>query len=290
MIDVIIPTRNRVNTLKLVLPTYLKQKFLNKMIIIDDASDENNQKEFQILLKDYPQIVYKRFDRQIFLPQARNEGVKLSESNYIFMGEDDVFLEANHFEILLDLMNKYRADLIAGRRIYIKNSQSFEEAKKQADLDKRPIINKFPLEGYFERYLEKEILDIPFLHSNALIKKEVFKKVLYDPWYKGNSFREELDFYLNCLDNNFKMVLTNKTNCYHLKSNINKRGGARMKRFVYEYYVWKNTFYCFWKNRKILKNKLNIKLPILYAFLSLIFRYPYAIYRRLIWKIQKRKF
>jgi hypothetical protein len=83
------------------------------------------------------------------------------------------------------------------------------------------------------------------------------------------------------------MVLANQTSCYHIKSSINKKGGARMKRLIYEYYVWKNTFYCFWKNRKVLKEKLNIKLPILHAFLSLIWRYPYAIYRRIKWKIKK---
>ncbi len=46
------------------------------------------------------------------------------------MGEDDVYLENNHLKILFELMQKYNADLIAGRRIYIKENQSFEEAKK----------------------------------------------------------------------------------------------------------------------------------------------------------------
>ncbi len=288
MIDVIIPTRNRVNTLKLVLPSYLRQELLGKVIIIDDASDEKNKKEFQELLKEYPEIIYQRFEKQIFLSQARNEGIKLSSVEYIFMGEDDVYLENNHLKILFELMQKYNADLIAGRRIYIKENQSFEEAKKIADEDKSPIFTKFPLEGYFERYFENDILNPSFLHSNVLVKRSVYDKCLYDSNYQGNSFREDLDFFLNCLVNNFRMVLTNKTSCYHIKSNINKSGGARMKRLIYEYYVWKNTFYCFSKNRKVLKEKLNIKLPILHAFLSLIWRYPYAIYRRIKWKITKK--
>ncbi|GIW67073.1 MAG: hypothetical protein KatS3mg095_0971 [Candidatus Parcubacteria bacterium] len=288
MIDIIIPTRNRVSTLKLVLPTYFNQELLGKIIIIDDASDEKNKKEFEKLLKEYPEIIYKRIEKQIFLPQARNEGIKLSSAQYIFMGEDDVYLEDNHLKILFELMQNYGADLIAGRRIYIKENQNFEEAKKIADEDKSPIFTKFPLEGYFERYFENDILNPPFLHSNVLAKKSVYDKVLYDPNYRGNSFREDLDFFLNCLANNFFMVLTNKTSCYHIKSGINKKGGARMKRLIYEYYVWKNTFYCFWKNRKVLKEKLNIKFPILHAFLSLIWRYPYAIYRRIKWRIIKK--
>lgn len=289
MIDVIIPTRNRAEILKLVLPTYFKQKLLNKLIIIDDASDDKNKKIFEDLIFKYPNLIYKRFEKQIFLPQARNEGIKLSQAEYIFMGEDDVYLEDNHLEILFELMKKYNADLIAGRRIYIKENQLFEEAKKEADNDKRPIFTSFPLEGYFERYFEKDILNPPFLHSNVLVKRKVYEKVLYDSWYKGNSFREDLDFFLQVLKADFKMILTNKTFCFHIKSSINKKGGARKKRFIYEYYVWKNTIYCFLKNKEVLKNKLNIKFPLIYAFFALIFRYPYAIYRRIIWKIQKRK-
>ena len=289
MIDIIIPTRNRADTLNLVLPSYLKQKLLNKLIIIDDASDETNKKEYEKILKNYPNLIYKRFEKQIFLPQARNEGIKLSQADYIFMGEDDVYLEDNHLEILLELMKKYNADLIAGRRIYIRENQTFDDAKKEADKDKRPIFTKFPLEGYFERFFQEDIINAPFLHSNVLVKRNVYEKALYDFWYKGNSFREDLDFFLRVAEAGFKMALTNKTSCFHIKSSINIRGGARMKRLIYEYYVWRNTLYCFYKNRKILKNKLNIKFPIFHAFLSLVFRYPYAIFRRILWKIQRIK-
>lgn len=289
MIDIVIPTRNRAEVLKLVISSYLKQKFLNKIIIIDDASDRENKELYEKLSSDYSNIIYKSFNRQIFLPQARNEGISLSQSEYIFMGEDDVYLEDNHLEVLYELIKKYDADLIAGRRIYIKENQSFEDAKRLANKDKRPVFTKFPLEGYFERFFEDDMIDVLFLHSNVLFKKKICEKVLFDPWYKGNAFREELDFFLNCLANNLKMVLTNKTSCFHLKDNINKEGGARMNKFIYEYYVWKNTFYCFFKNRQILKNKLRIRFPLLYAFLSLIWRYPYAVYRRTIWKVQKIK-
>jgi len=281
MIDVIIPTRNRVNTLKLVLPTYFKQELLGKIIIIDDASTDDLRNEVKIFLKDHPNLIYKRFDKRIYIPKARNEGLKLSSAEYIFMGEDDVFLEDNHLKILFEQLEKYQADLIAGRRIYIGENQSFQEAKENADKDKNSIFTKFPFEGYFERYFDKDIINPPYLHSNSLIKRRVFEKVLYDPWYIGNAFREDLDFFLNCLANDFKMVLTNKTSCYHFKGKINKKGGARLKRLNYEYYVWKNTFYCFSKNKKVLKEKLGIKFPKAYAFLSLICRYPYALYKRL---------
>jgi len=284
LIDIIIPTRNRKNVLLKVLPSYLNQKFLNKVIIVDDAGEDNLKEEVE-KLKD-SKIVYIRVDKKAYLPAARNIGVKNSTAPYIFMGEDDVILDENHLEILLSKMKEFNADLIAGRRIYLFDNQTLKEAKEFADKDRGPIFTRFPFEGYFERFLDKAI-EVKFLHSNSLIKKEVFDKVLYDEWYKGNAFREELDFYLRCLDAGFKMVLIPDTICYHLKSSENKKGGARMQRFKYEYYVWKNTLYCFLKNKKIFRKHFNIKFPFLYAWLMLFARYPYAIFRRIIWKIKK---
>jgi GT2 family glycosyltransferase len=284
LIDVIIPTRNRKKVLLKVLPSYLSQKFLNKIIIVDDAGEDNLKEEME-KLKD-PRIVYIRVDKRVYLPAARNIGVKNSAAPYIFMGEDDVILDENHLEILLNKMKEFNADLIAGRRIYLFENQTFKEAKEFADKDKSPIFINFPFEGYFERYLDKAI-EVKFLHSNSLIKREVFDKVLYDEWYKGNSFREELDFYLRCLDAGFKMVLIPDTVCYHLKSSENKKGGARMQRLKYEYYVWKNTLYCFLKNKEIFKKHFNIRFLFLYALLILFARYPYAIFRRIIWKTKK---
>ena len=283
LIDVIIPTRNRKNVLLKVLPSYLSQKFLNKIIIVDDAGEDNLKEEME-KLKD-PRIVYIRVDKRVYLPAARNIGVKNSAAPYIFMGEDDVILDENHLEILLNKMKEFNADLIAGRRIYLFENQTFKEAKEFADKDKSPIFINFPFEGYFERYLDKAI-EVKFLHSNSLIKREVFDKVLYDEWYKGNSFREELDFYLRCLDAGFKMVLVPDVVCYHLKSKDNRTGGARTNRLIYEYYVWKNTIYCFRKNNKILSKHFNIKLPLLFSIIALFFRYPYALYRRLSWKLK----
>jgi glycosyltransferase involved in cell wall biosynthesis len=284
LIDVIIPTRNRKNILLKVLPTYLKQKYLNKVIIVDDAGEDNLKEEIEKI--NDPRILYIRLEERKYLPAVRNIGVKNSTAPYIFMGEDDVFLDDNHFEVLLNKLNGFNADLIAGRRIYLFDNQTFHEAKEFADKDKRSIFSKFPFEAYFERYIS-EPMEVKYLHSNALIKREVFNVVLYDEWYKGNAFREELDFYLRCLDAGFKMVLVPDVVCYHLKSKDNRTGGARTYRLIYEYYVWKNTIYCFRKNNKILSKHFNIKFPLLFAIIALFFRYPYALYRRLSWKLKK---
>jgi len=131
LIDVIIPTRNRKEVLLKVLPSYLSQKFLNKIIIVDDAGEDNLKEEIEKLKN--PKIFYIRSNKRVYLPAVRNIGVKNSSSPYIFMGEDDVILDENHLEVLLNKMKEFNADLIAGRRIYLFQNQTFKEAKEFAD-------------------------------------------------------------------------------------------------------------------------------------------------------------
>ena len=211
----------------------------------------------------------------------RNIGVSLSKNEYIFMGEDDVILPPDHFEILMNAMTKYDADIIAGRRIYLRSGQSLDDAKKVADADSEPIFIHLPFEGYFERYVASP-QKVPFLHSNSLLKRFVFEKVMYDPGYIGNAFREELDFYLRAYDAGFKLWLIPETLSYHLKNtNVNKKGGSRKKRLVYEYQVWRNTFRCFIKNKNIFYNHFSVKNIYFFTLASLFTRYAYAIKRRL---------
>ncbi len=288
MIDVIIPTYNRALALRDSLPTYIKQKMLGSIIIVDDASTDNTYEVVQDFKKIYPNIIYIKIDKKITLPAVRNIGIKAATAEYIFMGEDDVYLDENHFQNLFEQLNTLNADLVAGRRLYISANQSQNEAIITANLDRDPIFVNIPFEGYFERYIDK-IQKVPFLHSNSFGKSSVFKKYLYNEFYLGNAFREELDFYLRILNDNGSMYLLPDVYCFHLKgAKTNSSGGARMKRLIYEYYVWRNTFICFWKNRKILRIYWHIYTPVFYAFVCLVARYFYGFKRRIVWLINKK--
>jgi glycosyltransferase involved in cell wall biosynthesis len=287
-VDVIMPTYNRLASLKKTIDSYMSQPELGLFIIVDDCSTDATTTWAKELAQQYPgKIIYHRMDTKSTLPHLRNVGVSLAHAEYIFMGEDDVILPKDHFAVLIQKMQEHRADIIAGRRIYMQESETQESAIAFANKDHGPIFVSIPFEGYFERYVA-HAQKVPFIHSNSLMKRSVFEKVQYDPWYGGNAFREELDFYLRVTNAGYAIWLIPDTLSFHLRNtSVNTAGGSRRKRFVYEYQVWKNTMRCFWKNRNIFKKLFGVKHIIWYTMRCLVARYTYALGRRIRWITQR---
>lgn len=283
-IDIIIPTYNRAKVLAERLSSYWNQPEARKIFIIDSGENNETEKIIESCKKDSPiPIFYYRFPDHQVQQVCKNFGFSQSEADYIFIGEDDLELSNNHFRILLETLKRLNADIVGGRRIYIKDNQTQDEALCAAPKDGK-IFYRIPFEAYFEQYFEGEI-EVSYLHSNVLAKREVFDSVKYDPRYKGNAFREELDFYLGCARLGKKMIATSNTSCFHLKSERKKGSGSQIARLRYELYVWLNTVKCFWKNRDVFRKKFNFKAPIFFAIIGLFARYTNGLWRRI-----KRKF
>lgn len=289
MIDIVMPTYNRASALRKTIDSYMNQKELGKFILLDDCSTDDTADFARALSEQYPgRIIYHRESKKTTTPFLRNIGVGLSSAEYIFMGEDDVYLPSDHFTILLAKMNELGADIIGGRRINLRRGQTNEQALALANKDHQAVLVTIPFEQYFERFIDAP-LTVPAIHSNSLIKRSVFETVSYDPEYGGNAFREETDFFLRAFGAGFKLVLIPDTIIYHLKNTlVNNTGGSRKKRLVYEWQVWKNSWRFFIKNRDIFIRKLNVKNIYIYAVVCIIARYPYALKRRIdYWRYKK---
>ncbi len=284
MIDVILPTYNRANSLRLVLGSYFSQEYFTRLILVDDASTDDTQSLAKELEQQYgDRFIYHKMPKKSTTPNLRNIGLGYVKSPWVFMGEDDVLLPENHFGVLLNKAQELKADIISGRRIYMFEGQSQQEAIDFANQDYGKIFVKYPFEGYFERVVDK-IIKVPYVHANALINSCVFKQVQYDPKYIGNAFREELDFYLRALNSGFESYLIPDTLSFHLKNTkFNSSGGARRFRIKYEWQVWYNSARCFYKNRGILRKYFNIHCIVCFTILFILSRYLYAFSRRLKW-------
>ncbi len=282
MIDVVIPTYNRKTALELVMDSYLKQDHLGTIIFVDDQSTDGTTDYCSTLAQQYPgKIQYYCMQQKTSLPDMRNVGISLATNEYVFMGEDDVLLPDDHFAVLLKKMQELGADAISGRRIYMWADQTTEMARQVADQIHEPVFVTIPFESYFEHPVDRA-QSVSRLHSNALFKRSLFETVKYDPWYRGNAFREETDFYLRAWDAGFALWLIPDTLSYHMRSTpMNSSGGARKRFWVYEWQVWKNTAHLFLKNRKIFTEKLHVGNIYWYLIRCLIARYTYAIKRRI---------
>lgn len=290
MIDVVMPTYNRAKALTKVMDSYLCQKHLGRIIFVDDCSTDNTTQYVAELAKANPgRIVYHRMEQKSTLPNIRNVGVSLSDAEYVFMGEDDVLLPGDHFEILLEKAQLYGADIISGRRVNMYADQDMVAAKKFADLDHGPVFVDVPFESYLERVVDRA-QPVNRLHSNALMRRSVFDRVQYDPLYGGNAFREETDFFLRAWDAGFGLWLIPDTLSYHMRhTSLNSTGGSRKKPWVYEWQVWKNTARLFLKNRDIFTRKLGVRNIYAYLVRCILARYTYAIGRRIEQRLNRKR-
>ena len=279
-IDIIIPTYHRSKLLLERLPSYFNQKEAKSIFVIDSGYNTDTEKMIENIKEKSPiPIFYYRFPKHEVQQVCKNFGVMQGKAPYIFIGEDDLELAENHFSILLETLLRRDVDIVGGRRVYIRDKETQEKALGNASTYGK-IFYTVPFEAYFENLFENEII-VPYLHSNVLIKRDIFDSVQYDSRYKGNAFREELDFYLGCQRIGKKMLATPFTTCFHLKSSRKKGSGSQIARLQYEFYVWQNTIKCFWKNSDVFRNNFQMKIPLLYGLAGLFSRYTNGLTRRL---------
>lgn len=257
-ISIIIPTYNRVESLKKVISSYFSQKEVKEILIINDGSTDNTEEFVNSLKRKYSKIRYIKHQQNRGSPAARNTGVKHSTRSYILFGEDDVILAENYTSQLFKCLEKTGADIIGGRGIFPNLNESFKEAIARADKFEGDLIDKRFLKG---NYLKKVSCDVPivFLHACSFIKREVFSKVFYDEGYKGNAYREESDFYIEAGKKGYKVYFCPHTLFFHLPHEVMKGGQRNRGVLNYRYWVLKNTHRFLKKHYPYLKEKLELK-------------------------------
>ena len=125
-------------------------------------------------------IHYHRFPKSVRQQACKNFGVNKSDQPYIFIGEDDLWLAPDHFAVLRDAMKKNNADIVGGRRVYIHNGESQAHALVAYALwtPGRYSIN-FRSRHICQRYTKRAV-EVPYLHSNVLMRRDVFDVARYE--------------------------------------------------------------------------------------------------------------
>lgn len=263
MITIIIPTRNRAYTLEKVAESYYQQKHVNEIIFVDDCGEDNTKEVIDKISKNYPNIITKYIRHEIRKGAAagRITGYENTNNDYIMFGEDDAYLGKNYTVILL---KKIESDntigLISGRIIYKLFNETNEESEKRFGfgIEKKEVFNKYHFGNNINAYFEGDI-ELPITHALFLTKKSLLEKFGYDPFYsQGNGYREESDFQINAFENEYKIICTNETHCYHMSKQEVQIGGQRINRFKQLYWNIYFTNYFYNKYFNKFKHKLNI--------------------------------
>ncbi len=125
-ISVIIPTRNRLESLNRILLSIAKQTYFPKEIIIVDSSSNPLILE-QLAVQNSIQIIHSK--PSVCL--QRNIGIEQSTSDYIFLCDDDIELSENYCEMLVRFLDEHAAETIASGLILEKEHNRWTYCEKE---------------------------------------------------------------------------------------------------------------------------------------------------------------
>ncbi|HEX2723517.1 MAG TPA: glycosyltransferase [Gemmatimonadaceae bacterium] len=246
-VTILIPTYNRIRALETVWPSYLGHPDVARIIVIDDGStDGTAERVKELSTQTRVPVEVLRHATQLGQPAARMSGIAAATTEWVMFGEDDVWLASDYCSTLLREANELGASVIAGRIVTALVPGEFDESCLiDPPSPVRDVFEVFDLDSMDARFSERTPGPVraPFIHSIALIRRDIFSAVGFDVWYSGNSWREETDFYLAANSAGKKIYFTPSTVCFHLRGPISAVGGQRVNRVWFEYLAWRNTRY-----------------------------------------------
>jgi glycosyltransferase involved in cell wall biosynthesis len=244
-VTIVMPTYNRLRALEAVWPSYLRQEQLSEIVVVDDGcTDGTGDMVTRWGKGSRTPVRVIRNEKQLGQPTARRIGLASVKTEWVLFGEDDVWLDDGYCRALLEDAARLSASVIAGRIVTARVPGEFSEAllvdPATPTADASRVFDLHAMDADFAARTASPV-SAPFLHSIALIRRDVFDRVSFDSWYAGNGWREETDFYLSANSIGDQAWFTPNAVCYHLRGPICSSGGQRVNRLFYEYLAWRNT-------------------------------------------------
>ena len=133
MVSVIIPTRNRIDSLKTVISSYCQQNLVNEIIIVDDNSHTSVESQFNEIIKNSTvSFSFIRNKKRQGAAHCRLSGTILAKNEIIVFGEDDAFFGKNYVEELYNFFKKNKnTGVVAGLINYMEFNESIKEAESR---------------------------------------------------------------------------------------------------------------------------------------------------------------
>ena len=235
-ITVIIPSYNRLEQLKLTLSHYLALP-VEQVLLIDDGSTDGTEEEFSKI--SHEKFLYYKNQNNLGLPGARNKGIELSQTEYVLMGEDDLYMDEAYVRRLFDKLRELKGDFIAGRLINMALGESLKDATKRSLISNNGQF-KYPQTLAFDYSCSlNDIIETPYVHACSLYRVEWARRFPYSRRYTGNALREESHFYLNAYKNGAKIFFDSSVSSYHMYHDYG--GGCRITQWKYFFYGCLNT-------------------------------------------------
>lgn len=293
-IGVVIPTYNRADLLMRVLPSYLASERTGEVIIVDDAGTDHTANAIEQLMVQDHRLHYVRNEENMGAPASRNRGARLLKTAWILQSEDDLALGPNCLETLLAHADAADADIIAGRRVWMRLGETEEHSLARANLNRRPLFNERRMD-HNSHAITADDVETPLLDGTMLIRRELFDHIQYYQPYGGQStWREESDFQLSALELGYKLVFCPHATTFHYSRVSQSFGRNRIKgTVVYAYRVYRNNLVFLRRHRPYLRahhpKALLLGSPLLSALLYGAYRTVWLLAAEVVRFLRARK-
>lgn len=256
MISLIVPTRNREYTLRVVAESYYSVGLVDEVIFVVDASTDDTMSFLGELADRYPNVKTQILINKERLGASHNRmrGVRAASNPYVLFCDDDMFMTPNYGMVCLDKMTEYNAAAVSGRFFHRERGEPLGDAIRRFGSGLRRVRPFHPWTIFFNN---EAVLDgdsvLPLTHACILTQREMVLKYGFDTHYdRGNGYREESDYQMNLFVNGHKIMVTNDAHTIHLhRTEVTTGGqriGSRFKR-IYWSVVYTGYFYGKYWNR-----------------------------------------
>lgn len=199
-VTVIIPSYNRAHLLPKTIPTYAQQR-VAQIILVDDASTDNTAEIVADLQKKFSIIKYVRHQTNQKQAAAKNTGIDLVGTDWVYFGDDDSVLMPGSIDALYETAISQKADIVGAKAVYMNEQDPTPDAcVKRYDRmlpEGLQFADLHTLTANFS-YSTPIPSEQVFLQASALVRSSYARNVKFDPAYRGNAFREETDFFVRC--------------------------------------------------------------------------------------------
>ncbi|WP_407483464.1 glycosyltransferase family 2 protein [Elizabethkingia meningoseptica] len=278
MITVIIPSYNRAHLLSRTIPSYIQDN-VSRILLIDDASTDNTAEVAEKLKKSIQNLEYYRLEnnsKQVF---AKNFGLDMVTTEWVYFGDDDSILIPGSIEELLKTCLQHNADICGGKALYQDKEEDIDlfVEKNKIFVTLQKIVNIKNLTTNFQ-YSVSEPGEVPFTHASALVKANLAKKIKFDTKYFGNCYREETDFFIRCKLAGAKIFYNSNAAQVNLPRVMATGGAHSSSKVKWYYYSIVNNHYFMKKNWKsIRKHFRNVKPSFIVELMFIVQLFSAAI-------------
>ncbi len=222
-ICVLIPSFNRANVIKSTLPTWLRSRWVSRIIIVADATSDDEVGRYEEILVELNKayggkITYALNKGRLGSVMARNKLLKLAiecDCQYAIMADDDYVLPNPEHPARMAKWLKFNEVGAVGGKVIVVN-------KRAVDPDfflNTPI----PIADALTRALGYIFLDVrngpryaEYLTPFYMIKRDLMDRVWYSNEYLGTAFREESDVHEQIRRLGYRLILDPEVYVYHL--------------------------------------------------------------------------